>query len=230
MWSLPNIVSMNARAAAQAVKLRRAARRGPGKRQRCEAYGCEQLAAKSELWFDIFSDDPKGIVHTCDDHIAEESGELFECDACHRLMLDHITHERYGVSLDGEKTLCLKCAAEEYFNDPENWIAPRSVKSVVLEPYDPGLNGNNVPLFSAETGVVNLGQCRHVLGVRQPLPNGIRFVDNMEFDSDGGFQISGRKPIELVQSLDEPFCPVLDAAYQFAMSVGIYVRSTRPRR
>ena len=40
MWALPNINAMNARAAAQAAKLRRAARRGPGKRQECEVYGC----------------------------------------------------------------------------------------------------------------------------------------------------------------------------------------------
>ena len=58
MWALPNIVSMNARAAAQAKNLKRVARRGPDKRRSCEVYGCEQHAVHSDLWYDIFSDDP----------------------------------------------------------------------------------------------------------------------------------------------------------------------------
>ena len=229
MWSLPDIIAMNERAAARAAALRLSASQGPAKLQRCQAYGCEEPAVKSDLYFDVFSDDPKGVAHTCEDHVAEHTGGLFECDACRRLMLDHITWERYAVELAG-RTLCLKCAAEEYFSEARNWIDPRSVRLVVNQPHKPKLNGRNIPLFDQQTGVLNLGACRHVLGVKQPLPVGVKFVKNMEFDGADGFQLSGDDPMELVQSLVEPFCPVLDGAYQYALSIGIYVRDRKAVR
>ena len=81
-------------------------------------------------------------------------------------------------------------------------------------------------VFDRESGVVNLAQCRHVLGVEQPPPAGIRFVENAEFDSGNGRQISGRNVLDIIRGLEEPFVPVLDAAYQFAVSIGLYVRQT----
>jgi hypothetical protein len=140
-------------------------------------------------------------------------------------MVENYTWEYYRVEIDGE-TLCLKCAAEAYFDDEKNWIDPRFVKEVVLVPHDPSLNGANLPLFSPQTGVLNVARCQHVLGVQQPLPAGIKFAENAEFDSLDGHQISGRRLLDIVTDLDgQPFVPVLDAAYQFAVSIGIYVRA-----
>ena len=218
MWSLPEINAINAQAAANAAKLRRQIRRGPSKQQKCEVYGCEEHATKSHPWFDTFSDDPKGLVHVCPDHVAEDVEEMFCCGQCNRLMCDHYTWERYRVELDG-RVLCLKCAAEEYFEDQANWIDPKLVKEV-------GFDRNGAPLFNKRTGFLNLARCRHVLGVKQPLPQGIEFVANMEFDSEDCRQISGLPPVALIQQLDcERFCPVLDGAYQFAVSIGLYVRN-----
>jgi hypothetical protein len=31
--------------------------------------------------------------------------------------------------------------------------------------------------------------------------------------------------LDVIRELDQPFVPVLDAAYQFAVSIGIYVRT-----
>jgi hypothetical protein len=217
MWALPNIQRMNADAAAKASKLRRAVRRGPGKRQDCEYYGCDRRAVESVPWFDIFSDDPKGLIHVCDGHLAEDVEGFFLCDECQRVICDHITWERYQVELDG-RVLCLNCAAEEYFQDPANWIDPRQVREV-------GLSRNGAPLFDRETGFLNLAGCRHVLGVKQPLPAGIEFADNAEFDSMDGHQISGDRLLDIIAALDgQEFCPVLDAGYQFAVSIGFYVR------
>ena len=72
MWALPDIKAMNAAAAANAKKLRRAARRGPGKKQVCEVFGCDEKATRSTPHYDIFSDDPKGLIHTCENHYPEE--------------------------------------------------------------------------------------------------------------------------------------------------------------
>jgi hypothetical protein len=208
---------MNAQAAAKASKLRRAVRRGPGKRQDCEVYGCGGKAFETVPWFDIFSDDPKGLIHVCTAHSPEDVEGFFLCDECQRVMIDHITWERYQVELDG-RTLCLKCAAEEHFKDQANWIDPTLVK-------DAGFSRDGAPLFDRETGFLNLARCRHLRGVDQPLPEGVEFVDNFEVDSCDLHQISGQRPLSIIQQLDAPFCPVLDAAYQFAVSIRFYVRS-----
>ncbi|HWX22420.1 MAG TPA: hypothetical protein VN578_21170 [Candidatus Binatia bacterium] len=220
MWSLPDINRLNANAAANAGKLRHEAARK--RKPQCEIYGCKRRAKESTLWFDIFSDSPKGVVHTCSEHSATHDPDLFVCEGCQRVVLDHFTWERYQVQIGGV-TLCLKCAAEAHFSDPANWIDPRAVKQVVLEP-------EGVPLFDSKTGVLNAARCRHVLGVKQPIPAGISFHDNSEFDSCDGHQISGGNLLDVIERLNQPFCPVLDAAYRFAVSIGLYVRDGEQQR
>jgi hypothetical protein len=224
MWSLPDINRLNRRAAEQAAQTLAEAAQGPPASQQCECYGCDNHAVYSEPWFDIFSDDPKGLIHTCADHDGSEVGDTFRCATCGRLMADHYTHERYQDS-EGN---CLACAAAAYFADDDNWLDPTQVKQVVLEPYNPRHNGSNVPLFNTATGVLNIARCKHVLGVKQPLPEGIEFVANAEFDNCTGHQISGDDVLDIIRRLPvgEKFCPVLDAAYQFAVSIGIYVRNS----
>jgi hypothetical protein len=217
MWSLPDINQLNAIAAAERPKLEREMRR---KRHRpnCEVYPCAERSAGSEPYFDIFSDDPKGLVHTCSEHSAVDLDGYFYCEHCERLMVENYTWERYRVELDG-MTLCLKCAAEIYFCDEQNWIEPRLVKSVVLRP-------RQGRLFDAVSGVLNIAQCRHVLAVKQPTPEVVVFHDNFEFDSMDGHQISGERMLDVIRQLDQPFCPAMDAAYQFAVSIGIYLKKS----
>jgi len=82
------------------------------------------------------------------------------------------------------------------------------------------------PLFDPQTGFLNLARCRHVLGVEQPLPDGTAFHDNAEFDSSSLHQISGDRLLDIVQGLAvQEFCPILDAGYQFAVSIGFYLRN-----
>jgi hypothetical protein len=224
MWSLPDINRFNRRAAEQATQNLADAAQGPPAGQQCECYGCDNHAVCSEPWYDIFSDDPKGLVHTCDEHDGSQVPDTFRCETCNRLMADHYTWERYQDS-EGD---CLTCAAQKYFADDDNWIDPAGVKRVVLKPYDPRRNGGNAPLFNPKTGVLNIARCKHVLGVKQPVPDGIEFVDNAEFDNCDGHQISGDDVLDIIHRLPagEKFCPVLDAAYQFAVSIGIYVRNS----
>jgi hypothetical protein len=216
MWSLPDIVVLNARAAANARNLKRAARRK--RKPHCEHHRCAQPARRSFLVYDIFSDDPKDVLHLCDNHVGysgDPAEGLFTCAECNRVMVENFTWELYYTWLDGEK-VCLKCAAEIYFADDLHWIEPDAVDAVVLAPDGP-------PLFA--DGVLNVARCPHVLGVEQPLPKGVRFVENCEFDNVDGHQISGRDLLQGVRDLAQPFCPVLDAGYQFAVSIGLYVRT-----
>src|ERR1017187_4157397 len=174
MWCLPNIVAMNSRAAANAKKINREAKLKQSVRHPCEC--CGNPSTHHEKWFDIFSDDAKGVRHLCDGCHESGRGEegFFDCENCGRLMITNITWERYEIILDGA-SLCLKCAAEQHFADPDNWIDPKLVKEVVLAPHNPRLNGKNVPLFNPATGILNVARCRHVLGVQQPIPQGIKF-------------------------------------------------------
>ena len=215
MWSLPDINRLNANATMGAAALKRQARRR--QKLNCQIHGCSHRATESILWYDIFSADPKGIVHTCPEHSVEDDPDFFRCENCERVMVEHYTWERYQVELHGD-SLCLRCAAQRYFDLPQNWIQPANVNRVVLEP------GDGAPLLDRGTGVLNVSHCRHVLAVKQPFPAGVVFHENAEFDSSTGHQISGKNLLDVIKRLDQPFCPVLNAAYQFAVSIGIYVR------
>jgi hypothetical protein len=218
MWSLPNIREMNARKAANVKSFQRqAALKRPSKKYPCER--CGQPSTHHSPWHDIFSDNPGGVTHLCY-HCAQEGFEdegFFTCASCDRRIIENITWERYAVSLNGGDPICLKCAAEQYFADKANWIDPANVNGVVAPNED-----DPAPLFTG--GILNIRRCQHVLGVGQTPPVGTKFHDNAEFDSCDGHQISGRDLLDVIRELQEPFCPVLDAAYQFAVSIGIYVR------
>jgi hypothetical protein len=218
MWSLPDIKFLNDRAAANAASLKREAKRK--RKPKCEHWNCKSKATRSYLTFDIFSADPKGILHLCEAHDGNSGNPTegyFTCAHCERVVVENHTWEYYRIELDGE-TVCLNCAAEKHFGAPENWLDPRAVKEVILAPEE-------TEFFDAASGVLNVAKCRHVLAVKQPVPVGVRFVDNAEFDSGTGQQISGDRLLDIIHRLDRPFIPVLDAAYQFAVSIGIYVRT-----
>jgi hypothetical protein len=218
MWSLPDIKEMNARKAANVKSFRRQARlRRPSRKHPCEC--CGKSSTIHLPYYDIFSDDVSGVTHLCAVHDPAMRGDqgFFDCAKCGRRMIENITWELYAVSLNGSDPICLKCAAEHYFADKANWIDPAKVKGVVLPNED-----DPAPLFAG--GILNIRRCKHVLGVGQTPPVGIMFHDNAEFDSCDGHQISGRDLLDVIRELHDPFCPVLDAAYQFAVSIGIYVR------
>jgi hypothetical protein len=160
MWSLPDINRLNATAAGQAAKLKRQAR--ARRKPKCECWNCTDRATVSHLVYDIFSDDPKDVLHLCEQHdgyYGNPHEGYFICDECQRVMVDHYTWERYAITVE-DRTLCLCCAAVEHFAGPQNWIDPRSVSEVVLTPGE--------PRFDSETGVLNLAACPHVLAVKQP--------------------------------------------------------------
>jgi len=70
-------------------------------------------------------------------------------------------------------------------------------------------------------------KAQHVIGVEMPVPEGIEFYDNAEFDSMDGHQISGESVQSILESAREDghkkAILILDAGYQFAVSIGVYV-------
>jgi hypothetical protein len=76
MWSLPDLIRLNSEAAAKRKLLERAVRIGKldGKKIPCDhadydGHNCSGSILRT-LWFDIFSNDPKGILAQCEYHRA----------------------------------------------------------------------------------------------------------------------------------------------------------------
>lgn len=213
MWSLPDINRLNSHAHDNRVALENAVETGylNGEPLECE---CADESCTGELrrylYYDIFSDDPKGIVTVCEQHdgyFGSPTEGYFICSDCARLMVENYTWERYSTIVDDEE-LCLPCAAKRYIADDSTWIelTPESIASVDFD---------------------RVRRAQHVIGVRMPVPKSIAFVDNAEFDSGNGQQISGDSVQDILaramEAGHERALLILDAGYQFAVSIGVYV-------
>src|SRR5712692_11245511 len=189
MWSLPDINRMNSEAASQKRQLERALKSGKldGKKLECEWKG-HDAECEGELrhypWFDIFSEDPKGILTLCERHdgyYGSPSEGYFECEGCNRVMVENYTWELYYVIHEGSQ-LCLPCYAQEVLNDAGHWI----------------------PLTDERIESLTFNDVRktpHCIGVEMPVPKQIRFVNNVEFDSMDGHCISGGGLEEIKETL-----------------------------
>lgn len=216
MWSLPDITRLNSHAHDNRVALQNAVETGylNGERLTCECAGWGRTDCTEEmrhsLYYDIFSDDPKGILTLCSEHdgyFGNPTEGYFTCADCQRVMVENYTWERYSTIVDDEE-LCLPCAAKRYIADPDNWIrlTPEDIAVITFE-------------------VVR--QAKHVIGVRMPVPQEIEFIDNAEFDSSSGTQISGSNIQNILTDAmnagHKRALLILDAGYQFAVSIGVYV-------
>lgn len=224
MWSLPYINRMNSEAYQQKKRLERAARTGFLDRQqlKCEWEGhrkpCEG-ELRHYLWFDIFSDDPKGILTLCERHDrynGSPSEGYFECEGCNRIFTENYTWELYYHCGD-DSMLCLPCYAAEELAKESNWIS---------------LTDAGIEAVTENT----VREAKHLIGVKMPVPKGIRFVNNVEYDSYSGQGISGGGAEELKETLrqlqsegEDRAILILDSAYQFAVSVAVYAETPEAR-
>jgi hypothetical protein len=173
--------------------------------------GCKGKVHAYE-WYDIFSDDPKGILALCEAHdgyYGNPTEGYFTCDDCGRVFVENYTWELYYTS-DEDGMYCLPCAAEHYISEEENWIelTPENIAAVDFK---------------------RVRKAKHVIGVEMPVPKSIKFYDNAEFDNMDGHQINGSAIQEVLESARadgyKRALLILDAAYQFAVSIGVYVDS-----
>lgn len=222
MWSLPDIKSMNARAAKDAQRIKKIAATGRDGRKKvpceCKGWGRNDCSGKVIVyeWYDIFSDDPKGVFGLCEHHdgyFGSPTEGYFTCDACNRVFAENYTWEIYRVTdADSGETFCLNCYRERVLNDPDEWLE-----------IAPALEMPDKNLFALAKA------SKHLLAVGQDCPKELQFVGNAEFDSMNGHQISGDSLRELLQEARSRYSAekailILDAAYQFAVSIGVYVR------
>jgi len=216
MWSLPDIAVMNSRAAAKKPLIEKAVGTGidpeTGKQATCERedQNCSGTV-RGEPWFDIFSDDPKGVVFLCENHGGDYNrDEYFRCEDCGRLMIDHITWERYVHDTD-DGPICLNCYAARVIANPKEWV-PLTNKAIDALTFD------------------DVRKAKHIIAVSGPT-HGLQFHGNVEFDNTDGHCIGGGGVDELKRFLRKArkegkrrALIVMDAAYQFSVSLAIYTK------
>jgi hypothetical protein len=229
MWSLPDIARLNSRATDSRVALHNAVETGflNGEALECEHEdeNCTD-ELRRYLWYDIFSDDPKGVLTLCERHdgyFGSPTEGYFTCDSCQRIMPENYTWELYYVHDEATgESLCLPCAAERYIAHEENWIelTPENIEGVDFK---------------------RVRQAKHVIGVKMPVPKSIEAYGNgITLDSSSGGMVRGFSSAdstpdagvrelrdELTAAMEEGHkraLLILDGGFQFAVSIGAYVR------
>lgn len=229
MWSLPDINRMNNEAASAKGNLEAALETGTlnGEKLECECKSWGREDCNGELyhylWYDIFSNDPKGILSLCEHHdgyFGSPTEGYFTCSACEKVFIDNYTWELYYVLTDCEQ-LCLPCYAAEELTKDENWI----------QLTDEAINGLTFD---------RVRKAKHLIGVRMPVPKGIQeFGEGVTLDSSTGGKVVGFTTAthstepgveDLKDTLREAkgeghkrAILILDGGYQFAVSIGVYV-------
>jgi hypothetical protein len=210
MWSLPDIQVMNAKAAIEADTYRKQVETltgYDGKPATCKM--CSKPAESGHLWYDIFSDDPKGtlfLCEHCDDNCGESPEGYFTCQQCGKRFIENYTWEKYSAHVKDVGDLCLNCYRYEMLSECR--IGVKAARKL-----DAGAAFNLIR-----------SKAKHLLAVGQAVPDDLEFVCNCEFGSLPIEQISGDKLTDVFARLplDKPVYVILDGAYQFAVSIGFY--------
>lgn len=231
MWSLPDIARLNSHAKDERVALINAVETGYLNGEKLECEHADNSCTEQMyhyLWFDIFSDDPKGVLTLCERHdgySGSPTAGYFTCDSCQRVVVENYTWERYETTTDDGDSLCLPCAAERYIAEEANWIelTPENIES---------LDSNRVR------------KAQHVIGVRMPIHKQIEpFGNGVTLDSSSGGMVRGLSsadptPDSGVRELRDELTAamedghkrallILDGGYQFAVSISVYVEGRR---
>ena len=224
MWSLPDINRLNTEAASKAFQAQ-IAKQLKG-RARLDCIICDKPSTRTsrQFYFDIFSEDPKGVIGLCKEHEECFGGcpeGYFWCERCNRLFAENYTWEMYSSESEDGSIVCLNCKAKEYVDNPDNWIQlPEGIDELSFE---------------------RVRQAGHVIAVKGPVPKGIKaYGDGVTLDNSTGGRVTGFSSSESspdggVEELKEQLYNayrdghteallILDGAYQFAVSIGVYVR------
>ncbi len=210
MWSLPDINRLNEEASARAKTNSKKTTKQLLRGKKCE--WCEERKATIVYeYYDIFSDDPKGYIFLCEGHDGYSGSPMegyFTCSDCERVHVQNYTWENYlHVTEEGEE-LCLNCYFDREIAKEERWIsAPDQITDDLI------------------------AKAPHIIPVEgKHWGKHLAFIGNVEFDSTTGARLYGTREDgivelrELVKKAGVPCILILDAAYQFAVSIGVYTR------
>ncbi len=234
MWSLPDIQRLNRERLETAKKLEYAVRTGvlDGKTLRCECGKNDKNCRgplEHKLWYDIYSDSPRGIVTQCEFHRTRfgRPENFFLCRDCERWMTKtYIYALPFEIDEDGWP-VCLRCAGERYVENEDNWIRLREEDICAVT-------------FSS------IQRARHVLDVCMPSPDAsspaarkIQLFDRVPLDNETFGLISGigcqdptpESAVEMIREILEEArhakhdsaLLIIDGVFQCAFTLGVYV-------
>jgi hypothetical protein len=215
MWSLPSIDKINREAEERYDKEKNLTAKQILRGKKCDHDEKEKATIYYD-WYDVFSDVPKGRIFLCDKHdgyYGNPDEGFFTCVACSRVFTENYTWEKYNyVTEDGEE-LCLNCYLDGELDNTENWI--NAVEDVSWE---------------------KVTKAKHLIPVEgRHWQEYLEFVGNVEFDSMTGAKLTGFSSTssrddglndlrDIVRKAKKPCMLILDGAYQFSVSLGVYTR------
>jgi hypothetical protein len=225
MWALPDIQRLNEDAEEFKSTLERIVLNNElpnGEPLKCNHDGDEcDGEVRAIPYFDIFSDTPKGHIDLCERHYGyygwPDEG-YFECEGCNRVMVENYTWELY-YHQDGCGIYCLNCWRESVLQDEDEWV--------VLTPEN-----------LVDLNFDQVRRAKHLTAVGQDCPKELELVGNVEMDGSTGGKLrttsyADTDPADAVEEIRSLLLEamergrkrailILDGAYQFSVSIGIY--------
>jgi len=205
MWALPDISRLNTVAE----------KNYKNKQNIHEKNSCDYCNKKALIWqeyYDVFSNYPKGEIALCEGH-HNSSGIVcegyFYCNNCGKLHIENYTWEDYYTIVNGEQ-FCLNCALDIYLSEDSNFIHKKEIDKISFD---------------------MIRKAPHLIPVAGTYDKKIlNFVGNVEFDNTDGHCINGDDINDLKEFCAQAIAKsskkrcvlILDGAYQFAISIGIY--------
>jgi len=226
VWSLPNIATLNARAEAEYRERKDKPETSVLEGKECEHHDCTAPAERLEDYYDIFGDKdvPKGFIPLCGEHSPDDE-TYFWCEGCSRYHVINYTWEIYRhIDEDGYEK-CLRCHFEEELENEENWIT--DPEELTFERLRKAKHLIAVGTKYHEEKLVEIGS------VTLDSYSGEEVVG---FTSTSGSRESGPNALKkaaraaILQTFKNTHKKhkdciiILDGAYQFAVSIGVYAR------
>lgn len=206
MWALPDLDRLNAQASTVASKDHIKEQLANPASVECDI--CSEPSVEVEPWFDIFSDDPKGVTGLCQEHYEGygiEGESYFTCEDCQELIVKNYTWENYFVYSDGLGMQCLPCALKSHAEDSKNWLSAEDEITLDMIQAAPHLIA-----VGMKTPELELMGCATFDG----------FTGKGIYGSDGLAELRAAQ----YQAHGEDTILIMNGAYQFAVSIGLYTR------
>ncbi|MDD5529535.1 MAG: hypothetical protein PHX21_05835 [bacterium] len=226
MWCLPSIERLNNEAIARRKSEKKKTAKQILRGKVCEFCGTRKATTFVD-YFDVFSNVPKGkifICKKCDEEgkIHDNDDSYFYCDSCNRWMITNYTWERYDTWDEENGHLCLNCALKRAIANPGNWLKKEDIEKLTVE---------------------QIQRCKHLIPVEGTYyKQELEYINNVELDNfcggrlidsstcgtpNSGLQEIKKICLETLKEHDEVML-LIDGAYQFSKSIGIYVRKQSP--
>lgn len=220
MWSLPDLNRLNDQAVKQWRLEKKKAKKDILKGQTCDVCGSNK-PTEYKNYYDVFSDTPRGHIFLCEEHSEEIPEGYFMCKKCGRIHITNYSWENYFTDTEDGR-FCLNCALNVEIAKESNWLGKKEVDNLTFE---------------------QVKKCKHLIPVEgKNWQAELEFRKNIELDNYNGGRLTGFSSCEsspdggvrelkdiCYKTLEEHdrVILILDGAYQFSVSIGVYTAKTK---